>query len=102
MHDSFSGINYSAVEVLGAPPYAAQSPSVDSSAKAVIDFYRCPPVIPDFTVDGTLKGPHGFFRFGQSLVCYGQSTGSIHSTADGRLFDASKHIHRNGTSIALP
>src|SRR5262249_50545369 len=80
----------------------AATASQDQLSNPIIDFYRCPPVLPDFSVAGRLSGAHGFFRFGPSLTCYGQSTGRTSSNVGGRLFDASKDVRVEGGAVGLP
>jgi hypothetical protein len=48
-----------------------------------------------------LKGPSGFFRFGD-VACYGQVAGVTRPLFSGDLFDASQHIQLEQSTIVLP
>jgi len=73
-----------------------------SRSKQILDHFRCGPEIPEFCVPESLKGPNGYFRFGPSVICYGQATAEIRSAANGVLFDASQHLRDDGRTIVLP
>ena len=60
------------------------------------------PVLPEFSVAGGLKEPNGFFRFGETAICYGRSTGATSQESNGHLFDASKHVERVNDTVVLP
>src|SRR5205085_331429 len=72
------------------------------ASKQVLDHFRCGREIPDYRVAERLKGPNGYFRFGSSAICYGQTTAEIHSAINGNLFDASQHLRYKGHTIVLP
>ena len=44
----------------------------------------------------------GYFRFGETVMCYGQTVVKASQTAAGPLFDASPHVRRNGRGLLLP
>ena len=49
-----------------------------------------------------MKEPDGFFRFGENVVCYGQTLGSARPTVNGQLFDASQQVQRKADGVVLP
>jgi len=68
----------------------------------VVQHYRCSEELIRFRVGGFLKKPSGFFRFGEDIVCYGQTVGAVSPIAKGALFDASQHVEGNGHGLLLP
>src|SRR5438132_1060174 len=72
------------------------------SSQSIIEYYRCPQELLDCHVVGSLKASDGYFRFGQDLICYGQTSGYTHPTVNGALFDASAHVHRHKYTCLLP
>ena len=72
------------------------------SSEPILDHYRCLQQIPGFTLAGCLKEPNGYFRFGQNVICFGQTTGHTRSAVNGDLFEASQYLQDNGRTIGLP
>ena len=68
----------------------------------LIEYYKCPQEFLDFPVTGTFKESSGYFRFGQNVICYGQTSGYSCSTVTGHLFDASEHVCRHEHTSFLP
>src|SRR4051812_12175487 len=68
----------------------------------IMEHYRFPQGMPDFGVREGLKEARGFFRFGERVVCYGQSTGDTSSAVNGDLFDALHHVHHTDGTVVLP
>jgi hypothetical protein len=68
----------------------------------IVDYYRCHQEILDFTLAAPLQDLCGYFRFGQDILCYGQTVGHTCPTVNGHLFDASEHIGRHEGAISLP
>jgi hypothetical protein len=79
-----------------------ESMSSPSQSRTISDHYRCGPNIPGFRSAKNLSESNGYFRFGPSVVCYGQAAGDTRSGVNGHLFDASEHVRRNGSAIELP
>src|SRR5262245_430497 len=78
----------------------AESASLKFSM-SLLDYYRCADV-PHFGLSTELGVPSGFFRFGQDVVCYGQTAGETRSAVNGHLFDASKVVGIDEGSVLLP
>ena len=68
----------------------------------LVDYYRCPEAFVDFHVTDPLQEPHGYFRFGQEVICYGQTSGDVRAHINEHLFDASQHVHCKGPLCSLP
>lgn len=70
--------------------------------QALLDYYRLPADLLLGTAESE-SGNLGFFRFGAENVCFGRKqTGVATNLAGSAQFDASKEIHRNGSTIQLP
>ena len=68
----------------------------------IVEYYRCPQALLDFSVAGPLKESEGYFCFGQDLICYGHTSGYSCPTVNRSLFDASEHICRHEHTSCLP
>jgi hypothetical protein len=68
----------------------------------IIDYYKCHQESLDFTSVGPLQDMHGYLRFRQDILCYGQTVGDTYPTVNGHLFDASEHVGRYEGTIFLP
>jgi len=68
----------------------------------IVEYYRCPQALLDFSVAGPLRESEGYFCFGQDLICYGHTSGYSCPTINGSLFDASEHICRHEHTSCLP
>ena len=67
------------------------------------EFYRVPEAMLGPIRISDASQDVGFFRFGPSLVCYGQSASGVsRSVEESRLFDASFASHIEGNEICLP
>ncbi len=73
-------------------------------SRPVLDYYRheCPEGMPEFVTANDLKGPNGFFRFGQGGVCYGRVAGKTLRDVSSGLFDAFPRVVNNEGSVVLP
>src|SRR5215813_9740307 len=71
------------------------------SSAPIQDYYRCAD-IPVLDVAGKLREATGFFRFGNDVICYGQTLGQTCSTAHRELFDASHHVRARDGKLLLP
>jgi len=70
---------------------------------ALIDHYRCPDSVADFALTGSLSDDTGYFRFGQDMICYGQSAlGFRASRADAVLYDVLNDVTTHGSTVLLP
>jgi hypothetical protein len=85
-----------------SPSCTLQESMSSPGSRAVSDHYRCGPGIPGFRSARNLKKSNGYFRFGPSVVCFGQAAGDTRALVNGHLFDASQHVHCNGSAIELP
>ena len=57
--------------------------------KALSDYFRCPERYVKFSLKGNLSGRSGYFRFGDSVICYGRhSGGRISGSYSKPLHDA--------------
>jgi hypothetical protein len=70
---------------------------------ALLDYYRCPETLGDFTLTGTPSANSGYFQFGPDAICYGQCSGdSIAPRATDELYDALRDVVANGDTLRLP
>lgn len=73
------------------------------ASKALIERFRCPEQFATFPVPEFNGTPKGFFKFGEEIVCYGQSSiGTSAYCTNENLPDASKAIQSNGKGQSLP
>lgn len=71
--------------------------------RALIDYYKCPAGGASFELGGQLSPDHGFFRWGQDLVCYGRSASGVREcNAGGHLYDVAADISKDGSRVLLP
>jgi len=67
-----------------------------------VDYYRCPERFANFVVTAEAAGSGGFFRFGESVYCYGSSsTGGVAAEVRPDLYDAMADVVIDGTSVRL-
>src|ERR1051326_8563424 len=71
------------------------------SSAPIQDYYRCAD-IPILDVGGKLREATGFFRFGNDVICYGQTLGQTHSAVHRELFDAARHVKASDGRLLLP
>ena len=77
--------------------------SKHSINKALLDRYLCPERFVDLQLIGELSDDAGYFRFGQSTICYGRSASGYRANrADAKLYDALTDVTAYGTTVALP
>lgn len=72
------------------------------NAGALVDFYRCPSLIPKFRSTATASRSPGYFRVGSDLICYGRLDGLVRPTANGELLDAFRFVESGPDEIWLP
>jgi hypothetical protein len=66
------------------------------------DFYRCPQLAADFTLEADLSGVSGYFRINDELVCYGRlSEVQPAATPDRTLPGSCPRISEDGKTISL-
>jgi hypothetical protein len=71
--------------------------------RALLERYRCSDKVAEYSLNGALSRDSGFFRFGPSAVCYGQSAaGSRAKRPVGSLYDACSDASVGASSVALP
>ena len=71
--------------------------------RTLLDYFRCPEEFVDVGVGSGLSTESGFFRFGQEVMCYGQSAGGALATrADQRLSDKSTNTRIKAGRVELP
>jgi hypothetical protein len=73
--------------------------------QTLLDYYRIPAESLGSTSLTANSAPEqaGFFRFGESNICYGRCTTGVTSDVAGSAeFNALNDVHRYGTSIQLP
>ncbi|HKW64936.1 MAG TPA: hypothetical protein VJN89_20440 [Candidatus Acidoferrum sp.] len=72
-------------------------------SEAVNDRYRCPEGLLDIASSGPLSSSAGFFRFGQSSICYGRSRATfVSSSPESSIYDAAGEVAVEGTKLLLP
>lgn len=70
---------------------------------AVADKYRCPDDWCDLRLNGQLSDEAGYFQFGQSTICYGQTTSGFRAAQPGSsLYDVLNDVTADGSSVFLP
>jgi len=71
--------------------------------EALVDFYRCPEGLINFSLVGQLSPELGYFAFGDGTVCYGPTSwGSPAKVARNGLRDVSQHVIADGPHLGLP
>jgi hypothetical protein len=69
----------------------------------LVDRYRCGEDSANFMFSGQVRPAQGFFRFGNSAICYGQcSSGKTHASAKDPLYDALDQVVIDDLCIYLP
>jgi hypothetical protein len=69
----------------------------------VTQYYRCPERYIRFDLAGQLSQEHGYFRFWNDALCYGQLARDMPSpTPNGKLCDATSHTSNNNGITYLP
>jgi hypothetical protein len=76
--------------------------TASTSARAFVDYFRCPDFAADVDAHGALSAEEGYFTFA-GTVCYGRCAGAAPARhADGRLPDVSNFISPDAGRIGLP
>src|SRR4029453_17403339 len=68
----------------------------------IVDYYKGHPEMLDLTIAVPLKDLCGYFRFGQDILCYGQTVASTSPTVNGHLSNAPEHVCSHAGTIILP
>jgi len=67
--------------------------------KLLTDHFRCSDNFANLTITDELSGDHGYFRFGEAGICYGQcSSGAPAAVVTGPLHDARDFVGFQGAS----
>jgi hypothetical protein len=70
---------------------------------ALLGHYRCPDSFAEFGLTGSLSDDAGYFRFGQSTICYGQSVSGFRARQAGTVvYDVLDDVTTHDSSILLP
>jgi hypothetical protein len=83
------------------------SPHRDNNMRPIgnvlVDYYRCPEALVPLRIQTSAADSEGFFRFGESVVCYGRSTcGTRAAYVNGNLVDAKSRVTIDGGIPVLP
>jgi hypothetical protein len=73
--------------------------------QTLLEYYRLPEDVFGCISPSTdsSSGDVGFFQFGAKNVCYGRcQSGAAADVENAKLFDASRHVRRDGDEICLP
>lgn len=71
--------------------------------QALVDYYRCPQHLADFSLVGELSADAGYFRFGPDTTCYGRScTGFRAKRVNGALYDTFEDVTIAGSRAKVP
>jgi hypothetical protein len=71
--------------------------------EALLERYRCPEQVAKFSLNDGLSRDTGFFKFGSSTVCFGQSAaGSRARELGNELYDTSGDAKISGSQVYLP
>ena len=71
--------------------------------RALLERYRCAEDLADFTLSGELSHDAGYFRFGSSTVCFGQSAAGTRSRDPlPGLYDARGDVKISDSYVGLP
>jgi len=71
--------------------------------QGVVDYYRCLESLADFELAGSLSGDPGYFQFGPTTICYGNSSsGSRSKRVVGPLYDTLADVTADGGKVRLP
>src|SRR5689334_16350832 len=72
-------------------------------ARSVEQYYRHAPIACGFQAPRKSESTQGFFRFGDDVICYGQSPDSpVSPSVKGHLADSLNHVQTLDSSIILP
>jgi hypothetical protein len=72
-------------------------------ATSVEQHYRYAPIVRNFRTAAKSDGPQGFFRFGDDVICFGQSSNhTVFPSVKGHLPDGLNHVQTFDSSIILP
>ena len=71
--------------------------------RILYDYFRCPEILGDFKLNGSLSADKGFFRWGEDVLCYGRSASGIRSgQVDRPLYDVSNEVILDSPDVGLP
>jgi len=71
--------------------------------RSLTDYFRCDEALARFKLAEGISGPHGYFRFGEDTICYGQlSTGRVARSLQQPLPEAAASIETNGAALIFP
>jgi peptidoglycan/xylan/chitin deacetylase (PgdA/CDA1 family) len=72
--------------------------------RALLERYRCPEKLAEFSLNGQLSAASGFFRFGSSVVCFGQSSAGSRSqdSLPAGLYDTCNDVKISDSQVGLP
>jgi hypothetical protein len=71
--------------------------------RALLERYRCAENLADFSLCGELSPEAGYFKFGPSAICYGQSTvGTRSRETVAKLHDTSTDVRTSDSHVGLP
>jgi len=71
--------------------------------RALLERYKCAENLADFALSGELSRDAGYFRFGSSTVCFGQSTAGTRSlNPSPGLYDAQGDVKISDSHVGLP
>src|ERR1017187_9669748 len=92
------GTGIGTVRILGQP-----RSSESARSECVLDHFRCPDTVLDFSLVQELSSVSGYFRFGNNVSCYGRSCRGDrdpHLGASG--YEALNDIVTNDGTVCLP
>jgi len=70
---------------------------------ALTEHYRCPDNFADFVLTGELSEDTGYFRFGQDMICFGQTASGFRaSRTHAVLYDVFNDVTTQGSSVLVP
>ena len=71
--------------------------------RALVDQYRCPEAIAEYSLSGELSEDSGYFAFGPGTICHGQCASGYRSAHPTQtLYDAANDVKTVGSTLSLP
>ena len=98
-------ININTQQIEGTKVVESEEPVIkkNQASRLLTDHFRCPDEFADLTVRENQSTDPGYFRFGNDVICYGQSSsGTPAASVAEPLRDVLQDVKSDGCSVQLP